>query len=252
MPPAERPQLERIQALRAEREPRDPGVGERGRIAALVGPRVRLDRDLRVRGDPEPSSDEVEQLGDDVRTQESSASRRPGRSCRAAAAPPIPGRRTGPPARRPAARAPSAARPGRLQCGSSDRAWPRPATTTKSQYGQIETQNGMWTYSPTGGRTVRGPAAASGPAASVVGAAARASGPSVAMASGAVEVGGFTGPAKQAPAVRSRASPAAAGASPRSPRPPGRVAGTGRRGPSRGTPRSASRRAPGTPQRSRP
>ena len=27
-----------------------------------------------------------------------------------------------------------------------------PANTTKSQYGQTDTQNGTWTYSPTGGR----------------------------------------------------------------------------------------------------
>jgi len=29
-----------------------------------------------------------------------------------------------------------------------------PAMTTKSQYGQIETQNGIWTYRATGGRAV--------------------------------------------------------------------------------------------------
>ena len=67
-----------------------------------------------------------------------------------------PGRRTPRPARPragPARRAAPRRAPG---SGWSGPAASRPVTTTKSQYGHSETQNGMCRYSPTGGRGTSG------------------------------------------------------------------------------------------------
>ena len=52
VPPAERPQLVRSEALRADREPRDAGAGQGREVAAIVGPGVRLEGNLGPGGEP--------------------------------------------------------------------------------------------------------------------------------------------------------------------------------------------------------
>ena len=132
-----------------------PARREGSRVAALVRPRVGLEGDLGVGGDPEALADAGEEPLDVVGRQER---RRPAAEvdrCRAAGGPAPKARRGRRRAGRSRAGAPRGTRPIR------DRG-PRaaaPAKTTKSQYGQSETQNGIWTYSATGGgRRRRAPA----------------------------------------------------------------------------------------------
>ena len=62
--PAERPELVGLEALGADRDPRDPGPRQAGEVSPVVGPRVRLERDLRAGRDPVAGPDLVEQPGD--------------------------------------------------------------------------------------------------------------------------------------------------------------------------------------------
>ncbi len=68
--PSQPPEQPRVERLRAHREAVDPRLGERPGIAPLIGPRVGLDRDLGVGGEPEPFADERDQPGDRGRRQQ--------------------------------------------------------------------------------------------------------------------------------------------------------------------------------------
>jgi hypothetical protein len=59
MPAAESAKLGIVERLGAERDPRDAGVGQARRVAALIGPGIRLERDLRIRRDAEAPADSL-------------------------------------------------------------------------------------------------------------------------------------------------------------------------------------------------
>ena len=145
--PAELAELAGVEALGAERDPGDAGVVLRVRIAALVGPRVGLEGHLRRVAQPEPAADPVDDRRQGLGREE-------GRGSAAEVERPE-GR---PPAGRPAGSSePLVEDVGaevelgqeRLDEGRDPVARTArvsdPATTTKSQYGQIDTQKGTWT-----------------------------------------------------------------------------------------------------------
>ena len=141
MTAAEATKLVAVERLRAERQPGDAGRSERRRVASLVGTGVRLERDLRAVGDPEPLPDESDETGQSVgRQQRRRAAAEIDRLERRAARAPKtrvkgvgPKRDLGPERVRKC-----------VDAGTGPRA-EAPAYTTKSQYGQSETQNGTWT-----------------------------------------------------------------------------------------------------------
>jgi hypothetical protein len=61
--PAERPELGGLEALGADRDPRDPCPSKAGEVATVVGPRIRLERHLGARRQPEASPDLVQERG---------------------------------------------------------------------------------------------------------------------------------------------------------------------------------------------
>ena len=79
VPPAQPAQQPVIERLRAQRDPRHPRVDQRPRVAAFVGPRVRLDRDLGTRGQPEPGPHAIEDGRDRRAPGAASGCRRRGR-----------------------------------------------------------------------------------------------------------------------------------------------------------------------------
>ena len=142
--PPELAQLRVVERLGAEGDPRDAGTVERSRIAALVRPRVGLDRDLGVVREPEPFTNATQETLDLARAGISDGVPPPRYTD------PSGGRRRVPGA--PNARSSASARRPSSTCNAS-RYWPirlrgpraaEPAMTTKSQYGQRETQKGTW------------------------------------------------------------------------------------------------------------
>ena len=136
-----------IQALGAERDPVDPGPGQGRRVAALVGPGVRLDRDLGAVGDAEPLANSSSRPGDVVGRQER---RRPaaevdGVERRRGRVPGGPKRASRASARRAiSARAP----PRTPRSGSSARAWRRRPRRRSRSTGRARRRTGR-------GRTAR-------------------------------------------------------------------------------------------------
>ena len=70
MPSAQPLQLQGIEALRPERNPRNPRPTLSGWIPPLVGAGVCLERDLGVGGQAEPPTDEVDDSGERGRVDE--------------------------------------------------------------------------------------------------------------------------------------------------------------------------------------
>ena len=141
----QRPEVRVVQALGAQREAGDAGAGEPGEVAPVVGPGVRLERHLGPLRQAEPGAHAVDELRDRVggekrRRAPADVERGEGRAPRIA--------------RRARSAASSAAARRSISQSSATRNAPTrlrgptaraPATTTKSQYGQSERQNGTWT-----------------------------------------------------------------------------------------------------------